>query len=145
MEYILIVMTYHGMEAINVPKSHCGELDMHQLLIMRQTSGLQTQAANAAATILSGAIPIFTKIQEHKTLALCKISLQESNTIEKKLQYSMLSTNICTKWCLNEVQEMLGKLRLPSLEYMLSHPKRHWHCAKTQHNRKEVTIQHAKY
>ena len=110
-----------GMEAINITKSNRGELDKHQLLIMKQSIGLPTQAANAAATILTGAIPISTRIQEQKILALCKICSQESNTIGKKLLYYMLGTTTCKKWCLSEVQEMLGKLGLPSLEYILTH------------------------
>ena len=75
----------YGIEAINISKSHHGELDKHQLLTMKQIIGLPIQAANTVVTILSGAIPIATRIQEQKILPLCKISLMESNMIEKKI------------------------------------------------------------
>ena len=87
----------YGMEVINISKSNREELDKHQLLIMKQVIGLPNQTANAAATALTGAIPISTRIQEQKILAL----LVHKNPTPLTLLYCMLGTTNCKKWCLS--------------------------------------------
>ena len=120
--YALPRMTY-GLEVMVIRKKDMDQMENMQRKIIKQIQGLPTQAANTAAYVLIGAIPVQLVI-ERNMLSLLMNILRCNTSVEYQIikrQLAMREMNGNT--FINRIHDILARYDMENVDKLILHPK----------------------